>query len=422
MSRNGLSRAGRVGRVVPAFAAALTVAGAIFLIVLRVMQLGMEAGSGKPWHMIDFDASLVVGRMVLNGAAGAAYDVTRLQAEILSMTGVKAFLPWAYPPPYDLLAAGLALVPPPVAFAAFMSVTLLAYLWVMRAIAGLESATAIMVVAPVIVGNSITGQNAFLTGALAGAAALFWSRGRPGPAGGALGLLVLKPHLGLGLGALALVRGGWRMLGVAVAVALLACLLATVCLGPAIWPAFLQGMRDAGHYMATARYPFGRFVSLYAALRTIAGLSHGAALAGQAVAALVALGIATWAARALPAREAAGLVLVASLAVSPYVYDYDLALLGPAAALLIPAVRARCGLRVQLALLVAVWLAAAPAWIKIPIAPQAELAGLHVGLRYAAYAGLPLWAVLIALVAILRRPVAVWAEDPQAETGAMPSA
>ncbi|WP_164871760.1 hypothetical protein [Solirhodobacter olei] len=50
------------------------------------------------------------------------------------------------------------------------------------------------------------------------------------------------------------------------------------------------------------------------------------------------------------------------------------------------------------------------------------MAGLHAGLRYAAYAGLSLWAVLIALVAILRRPVAVWAEDPQAETGAMPSA
>jgi hypothetical protein len=144
-------------------------------------------------------------------------------------------------------------------------------------------------------------------------------------------------------------------------------------------------------------------VSLYASLRTVFGLSAGAALAGQIIAAVVALGLSAWAARRLPAAEAAGLALAATLAVSPYAYDYDLALLGPAAALLIPAVRARSGPVAQGLLVAAVWICALPGAWRIAVVTPGSAAVLPAGLHFAAVTGPVLWLALIGLALILRR-------------------
>ena len=74
---------------------------------------------------------------------------------------------------------------------------------------------------PGILANAMVGQNGFVTAALLGGALIFMER-RPLLAGGLIGLLSFKPHLGI-LIPVALVAGGhWRVIAAAaVTVALL---------------------------------------------------------------------------------------------------------------------------------------------------------------------------------------------------------
>lgn len=395
------------GRLVKALAA-LFIAAAVLLILLRMVQFLAEARHAVPVAFIDFDDFYVAGRMVLQGGAALAYDAAALQAEVLRQTGHAIFLPWAYPPPYDLLVGALALLPAATAYGLFLGLSLAAYLGVLQALAGPRFALAVLAVFPAIAVNVATGQNGLMTGALAGAFAFLCLRRRSG-AGVPLGLLVLKPHLALGLGAFALAQGRWRAIAVAAAVAGGLCGLATMILGPDIWPAFVAGAGAASGYLAEGRFALSRMISAYAALRTLYGLDAGPALIGHAVGVMFALGATVWAARRLPAREGLGLALLTTLLISPYGYDYDLALAGPAVALLLPALEARTGPALRAGLLALLWVSCLPGLRPRPAGAVADglAAGLAAGLsdpRYAAFAGQTLWILFLALVAILAWP------------------
>lgn len=385
-------------------AAALIVAAVVLLVILRVAQFGAE-GRGAPVAFIDFDAFYTVGRMVLSGAAARAYDAAALQAELGRQTGHAIFLPWAYPPPYGLLVGALALLPAGAAYALFLGSSLAAYLAVLRKLAGREGfAAAVVAIAPAIAVNVATGQNGLMTGALGGLFAALLLRQRA-EAGIALGLLVLKPHLGVGLGLLALMQRRWQVLGRALATVAALAAASALLLGPAVWAAFPGAGRAMAENLVEGRFPLSRMISAYAALRTLYGASSEAALLGQAVGAATALAATAWAALRLPPREAVGFTLIATLAVSPYAYGYDLALAGPAAALLIPGLTARVGGALRAALLVLLWVSCLPGLRPRPEGNPPD--GLAPGLtdpHYAAFAAQTYWILLLALLVILALP------------------
>lgn len=152
--------------------------------------------------------------------------------------------------------------------------------------------------------------------------------------------MVVKPHLAIGLGLLPLLLRRWRVVGLAALVAALFSLLATAMFGIGVWPAFLGGVEASAHYLRDGFFPMFRMASLYA-VALLAGASASAAMLVQAAGAATGLAVLLaghW--HGLHPRRQLALAVLASLLVSPDLYDYDLPMLGVVAALLAPDVAA----------------------------------------------------------------------------------
>jgi hypothetical protein len=159
---------------------------------------------------------------------------------------------------------------------------------------------------------------------------------RPILAGLALGLMIIKPHLAVAIGAYCILRRSWTVVITAVAVVLISSALCTAVFGVKIWTGLLQSVRDSSGFLEQGYYPLYRMISFYAALRT-AGLSAWAAFLGQGLVAVLALGMVALAIyRRMPTHLSLGLTAMLSVCISPYAYDYDFPIFGIGLALLLP--------------------------------------------------------------------------------------
>ena len=289
-------------------------------------------------EIVDFHAFVAVGRLALEGRLAEAYDATRLADIERAMGNHAVVLPFNYPPVFGLLLAPLALLPVGAAFALFAGATLALFVAVLRRLAGPWVWTALLAVAPAALIDLRIGQNGFLTAGLAGLSALLALRRRGAAAGLTAGvLLALKPHLALGLPLLFLLRRDWRALAAAAVAAAMLTAASLAASGPGTLPAFLAGLGQSGGFMAAGRFPLHRMVSVDAFLMA-AGVSAALALLVHGVVACGALALAAaTVARLRDPAAAAGLLLSVTLLLSPYLYDYDLVLLGVALALMLPA-------------------------------------------------------------------------------------
>ncbi len=311
---------------------------------------------GAGGNLVDFDAFYLVGRLVAEGRAAAAYDPAVMAGLQQALVGHAGFMPWSYPPMFDLLVAPLPALPRGLSYALFTGLTLAAYLAVLARLAGRSLPLVLLALAPPIYVCATIGQNGFLTGALMGGFALLSLAGRPA-AGWPLGLLVIKPHLGLGLAVQALAAGRWPVLARAALLGLGLAALATLLLGPSIWPAFRAGLAASGEALATGFYPLFRMTSVYALLHTL-GAPPGLALAVQGGTGLLACGLVARAVRAgLAPRQTLAMACFAAALVSPYLYDYDLVAAGVGLALIAPDLQARSTLPERLVLLALAWVA-----------------------------------------------------------------
>jgi len=312
----------------------LAVAGmvaAMAFYLASVTSLPGRAGAANS----DFDMFHTVARMALAGRLAEAYDLHAMYAAQIELGGVPRAMTWTYPPPFDLVLAPLGALERTTAYLVFTGAGLALYLWAVARLAGRHAGLVLFAALPAAVMSLRTGQNGCLTAGLAALACLWALHGRPGRAGVPLGLLVIKPHLGLGLGLWALATARRRLLATALLAATVACAAATAAFGPGIWGAFLSAVGEAGAQLEAGAYRNHRMASLHATATSL-GLPHGAAAALQAGTALLALAATVAAARRLAPRPALAVALLATPLFSPYLYDYDLALYGPALALLLP--------------------------------------------------------------------------------------
>ncbi len=282
---------------------------------------GMPVGS-------DFVNTHAAARLTLAGTPEAAYDLDALHAaRSASLDGRPAPLfAWHYPPFYQMLAAPLAALPYAGALAVWLAATMAAYLWTIWRIVPRWQALLLAAAFPAGFVNLMHGQNGFLTTALFGGALLLLRR-RPWRSGLLLGLLTVKPHLGVLIPlALALERR-WRAIAAAAATLALLCVAALVLLGPETWRAFADSLALSRRLTSEDMIGWHKIQSALAAARVLGG---GAEAAFAAQAAAVALGaaavLATWWRARAPAMRDAALVAAAVLA-TPYVLDYDLVLL-----------------------------------------------------------------------------------------------
>jgi Glycosyltransferase family 87 len=298
------------------------------------------------WHvrdLVDFDAFHIIATRVWLGDVDEAYEFTKLvvmQREVSG--GIGSFMPWTYPPQFNLLLAPFALIPIGIAYFLFTSLTLTFYIVVLRSVAGGHFMLLLIILFPAIAITLACGQNAFLTAGLIGLVCLFFEE-RPIVAGLALGLMVIKPHLAIAFAVYAVLRRSWTVVITAGAVVLITSAVCTVAFGTQIWLGFLKSLHDSSIFLERGYYPLYRMISFYAALRTT-GLSAWSAFLGQGFIALLALGIIPFALyRKMPARFSLGLTAIVSICISPYAYDYDFLIFGMGLALLLPALHATAG-------------------------------------------------------------------------------
>lgn len=284
--------------------------------------------------LIDFEGFYLAGQLVWRGAIGEAYHfITMFQLQ-KTLSGNETFQPWTYPPQFDLLVAPLALLPVGLAYGLFMIATLAAYLATLKRIAAENFVPVLILLTPIIVITIGCGQNGFLTGTLIGLACL-GLQARTSWAGVPLGLMIIKPHLAVAFAVYTLVGRRWGTALVAAATVAATSALATILLGPAVWTAFLDGVKEARVFLDRGFYPFFRMVSIYAVVHSL-GFSGLVASAAQVLSAIGALGAVVLASQQFSPRRALGVTAIATLLISPYEYDYDLMTLGIGLGLLLP--------------------------------------------------------------------------------------
>ena len=366
-----------VGRPLRMTVVVLTAALLAIAAVETARAVGTDPGRSD---IVDFHAFTIVGRLVWEGRLADAYRASTMVGLERALGGRDVFMPYSYPPLFGLVLAPLALLPVGVAVLTFTGTTLLLFLAVLRRLAGPWFWTALLTACPAVLIDLRLGQNGLLTAGLAGLSTLLLLERRGGLAGLAAGLLAaLKPHLAVGLPVLFLLRRDRRPLWTSAAVAIALSAAAVELLGSAVAAAFLQGLGETGRFMAMGAYPLNRMVSIYACLlsfgvsASIALLIHGAVAAG--VLALTGMAALTLQDK----RAAAGLPLMATAFLSPYLYDYDLAIFSVGLTLVLPDLSRTLPRRGLDITLLAIAVAPSIGFLQTPLATAVPGAGLSLG-------------------------------------------
>lgn len=307
----------------------------------------------------DFSNVWTAGRMALDGRAAEVYDLAahyRAQ-QLAHASDAVPFYSWHYPPPFLLVAAALATLPYLAALVVWQLSTLAAALAVVRRCCPDRDTWLVAAGAPAVTVCLTHGNNGFLTAALFGAGLLLLDE-RPVLAGLCLGALAYKPQLGLVV-PVALLAGGYRRTIAAAALTALALVLASrLAFGPEIWRAFIASTGETRRIVLEEGGP--GWYTIQSAFSAVRQLGGGVALAYGAQALVAAGALAAtaflWRSRAAFELRAASL-MIAALIATPYVLDYDMALLGPAIALLVIHGQRRGFARWEVTLLALAWFA-----------------------------------------------------------------
>lgn len=292
---------------------------------LKPNGLSSFTGTLPEW---DFANLWAGGKLAGQGMAATALDPEAYRAWMrATFTPDLPDREWSYPPTMLLLSVPLAQLPLTVAFVVWTLGTLAA-LWLVLRGAGLRLPVILAtVLSPSACIDVIFGQTGALTAALFLGGLLLIDR-RPILAGILIGLLTLKPHLGLLLPVCLIAAGRWRALAAAAATTLALIVATGLGFGWSVFPLYLE--KTAPLMRAVLEAPFPRpyqanGVTLFLTARTL-GAGIPLAYALQAVVALIAAFVA-WKAWRRSAGDPAlrvGLVACLALLATPYGYSYDM--------------------------------------------------------------------------------------------------
>ena len=234
---------------------------------------------------------------------------------------------WSYPPHIVPLLAPLAALPHFIALLVWSGIGAFALAasaarWAPKHVGW---CVALTLLSPAFIINLFYGQNGAITGALS-LAALAWLAARPTFSGVALGLLTIKPQLGLVWPIVLLVQRRWRSIGVAVVVLIGLVGLSLRVVGVEAWQGFFSHTLA---YQTSLLSIDGRtyepmMVSLPMALLQW-GVSLEWAMAAQV---LLMVAVTVTLARTLNKPQAFSLlavrVLSGGLLLTPYLFNYDM--------------------------------------------------------------------------------------------------
>lgn len=288
---------------------------------------------GKPLGY-DFITFWGASHLALEGSPAAAYDPREIYlAERLAVPDSSSLFLWHYPPTFFLAVLPLALLPYFWAYLSFVGIGFLLYFNTVRLLVPVAEGKVLMLALafPGVMINAFHGQNAFITAALVGGA-LHLLPARPLLAGVLVGLLGIKPHLGVLLPLVLIATRQWTAFFSAAVTLLLFMTASLAVLGVEVWQAFVQNLSLARQLLEEGALPWGKMPTIFAFLRLLDVPVAAAYLVHFAVAVLVAgIVVWTWLRTEVPALRNAALVS-GTLLISPYLFDYDLVWLGLAIA------------------------------------------------------------------------------------------
>jgi hypothetical protein len=277
---------------------------------------------------MDFVPFWSASHLSLQGHAVDAYNFAVLnKVESAALGHPAGMLPWLYPPSFLLVVYPFALLPWKIAAILFLGTTYLMFVKAIRVIVERHAAVIVATAFPGALLVSLAGQNGLLTASLVAFGLAMLPR-RQILAGLCFGILCVKPQLAVLIPFALLCSRSWRALGTLVVTALAMLTMSVALFGAQTLTAFLHNMGMAAGYVETGHAALNRIPSAYSLVTMIHGPTM-LANAAQAVSILLAIGAVAyaWSRRAPHSLRAATLVC-ASLMVSPYLYDYDLAWLG----------------------------------------------------------------------------------------------
>ncbi|MGC9370338.1 MAG: glycosyltransferase family 87 protein [Paracoccaceae bacterium] len=326
--------AGRRGWQIGGLGAALTLGVCVIWIGAAWVEM---AQTGQSAIAVDFRVGWAAARLALEGAPLDAFDPARLNA--VHGVAMDEWMPWVYPPGYLAALMPLGLLPFGWAWALFTALSVAAILAAVRPFAaGLLPVQLGFALAPTTLSALLLGQTSLLwsAGLLAALAAL--RAERAALAGVFIGLLTLKPQLGLLIPAALLAAGAWRTILAAAVTALLLAAGPTLLFGPGYWPQLLGTMDSVFAELRGAVPDVPLMISPYSALAGL-GLPEAAALTLQWGLTAIAAGAVAFAWRSPGAGfDLRAAVLLAAIPLSsPYLWHYESALLAPAALFIIRA-------------------------------------------------------------------------------------
>ncbi|MEA3057410.1 MAG: hypothetical protein QOF34_225 [Sphingomonadales bacterium] len=359
---------------VKAIATVSAAAGVAMLLFLWLAGHGTIDFFGQPIGS-DFTAFWNAGRLANIGEAPQAWNPDALNASVRSTHGVTYPTAWLYPPVFLLVAAPLAAMPYLAALLLWQTLSLGAIALTLNAILKDRRAMMIALASPLTPMVLAHGQNAFLTAALLGAGLVALDR-RPRTAGSLLAGLVYKPQLGLVVAPLLIMTKRWRALawGALTGIALIG--LSLLLWGVSSWIAFANSLAISRMYMEQGAIGFYKSASLFAMARqwgAPVALGYGLQAAGL----LAALWILFRARNASTNIRAAGVCAAAALS-TPYLIDYDMAVVGLGAVFLYAEARRSAFAPYERSALAIIWIAPwfsrpAAQYLTIPLGPLAML-------------------------------------------------
>jgi hypothetical protein len=343
-------------------------------------------GSPNGTLLMDYFSFWLAGSQAVGSTPKLAYIPAEFSALQTRLTGSGEVFGFFYPPTFQMLQMPFALLPYKVAFAAFIVLTTGLLLVACRQITNDWTLAACLILVPACANNAFHGQNAALTAALYGFFLIGVERNRMVLAGIALGLLTIKPQLGI-LVPVALVASlNWRTFISASVSTLVFAALSAVVLGLGVWQVFWEQAPVAAAVMELGVVEWGKMISVYGAGR-VTGLGHLPSMAiqiGFGIAALVCVWLVWRRSEAMAVR--APILVGATLLATPFALSYDMTLVVVPCAFLI-----REGLKngflpyEKVALFLVIGLSASTSplaiWLGVPIAPLLPLLLVWMGLR-----------------------------------------
>jgi hypothetical protein len=280
---------------------------------------------------------LVVGRDFLNfwmyGRAAALPDPQRFYDPLVYGRELSALL-WpdypgqnfSYPPTLMLIAAPFGRLPYMPALLAWTVLGLAAFIAVAQQHL-LDRRTLIaLVLSPAALFCLMAGQVSLVAAAML-VTIFSWLERRPVAAGILIGLLTLKPQLGLLFPVMLIAGGYWRVFASATMTALALAALTAALFGPQVWIDFVRvGMPVQNYVLVDPKLALEPFCpTIYVNLRGL-GASFALAMTGQLIVAALAVAAVVWVfgfRRGASGDLKMALFLACSMCVTPYLLAHD---------------------------------------------------------------------------------------------------